>query len=202
MARYLPSRPHDPADGFHGGDGAPSQASVGGFWQWAFSNFADNTIRGILAEYLVGAALGCPMDVPRNPWADFDLLTPDGIKVEVKASGRVQSWDSRGSAVVFSGLKGQAVTGDGAAYEGRRQFRADVYVFALQTATHPGDLRPLDLGQWAFWVIPRPVLQELDQRSISLSRVERLGTPATYATLRETVLACHAAASQDAPALV
>lgn len=74
-----------------------------GDWRWAFSNFADYTVRGILAEFLVGTALGCDMTVPRDPWAGYDLLTPEGVRI----SGRVQSWDHRGSGTKLSGLMGQ-----------------------------------------------------------------------------------------------
>lgn len=34
-----------------------------------------NTLR------VVGAALGCDMIVPRDPWGDFDLLTSKGVRV-------------------------------------------------------------------------------------------------------------------------
>ncbi|HJV21587.1 MAG TPA: hypothetical protein VJ570_02770 [Holophagaceae bacterium] len=190
MARYLPTRPHAALDAF-GFAGSPHPvATVGGFWQWAFSNFADNTVRGILAEYLVGTALGCDMSIPRDPWDDYDLLTPDGIRVEVKTTGRVQSWHSRNASPSFGGLKGRRTTADGASSEGQRAFRADVYVFALQTADSPEELRPLDLGQWRFWVVPRSLLARLDQRSIRLSRVMSLGREATFHTLPSVVLDC------------
>lgn len=191
MARYLPTSPHDPTECFRLDERQNSTASVGGFWQWAFSNFADNTIRGILAEYIIGTALGCNMGIPRDPWGNFDLLMPENIRVEVKASGRVQSWDSRGSKPTFSGLKGRSTTADGAAYQGSRELRADVYVFALQTVNIPEEFRPLDLGQWRFWVISRQTLEELNQQSISLPRVIQLGKESTYKTLRKIVIACY-----------
>lgn len=202
MARYRPPKPHHPDEPFCLEAQPLNDICVGGFWQWAFSNFADNTIRGILAEYLIGSALKCDMSIPRDPWGNFDLLTPEDIRVEVKASGRVQSWDSRGSKPVFSGLKGQLATADGASYEGPQEFRADVYVFALQTAEAPEEFRPLDLDQWRFWIISQQRLEALNQKSIGLSRVEKLGKESSHQTLRQNVssIFCEAK-SQKAPKL-
>ena len=52
----------------------------------------DNAERGALAEYLVACALGVADNVRVN-WDKYDLLSPEGIAVEVKSSGYLQSWD-------------------------------------------------------------------------------------------------------------
>ncbi|RZL83050.1 MAG: hypothetical protein EOP32_08970 [Rhodococcus sp. (in: high G+C Gram-positive bacteria)] len=39
--------------------GQPLPARLEGFWSWSCSNLLDNALRGRLAEYLVGIALGC-----------------------------------------------------------------------------------------------------------------------------------------------
>ena len=46
----------------------------------------DNAERGALAEYLVACALGGGEGVRVN-WDKYDLLSPEGIAVEVKSSG-------------------------------------------------------------------------------------------------------------------
>ena len=56
------------------------------FWRWAYSDLMGNAERGILAEYLVACALGLEKE-PRISWRKYDLLTADGIAIEVKASG-------------------------------------------------------------------------------------------------------------------
>ena len=61
------------------------------YWRWAGSDLLSNTSRGILAEFLVGSALGMTEEV-RTEWGLYDLLTPAGIKVEVKNSAYIQSW--------------------------------------------------------------------------------------------------------------
>lgn len=52
----------------------------------------DNAERGALAEYLVACALEVNDNVRVN-WDKYDLLSPEGIAVEVKSSGYLQSWD-------------------------------------------------------------------------------------------------------------
>ena len=66
-------------------------ATVVDFWRWAFSDLRDNTARGVLAEFLVASALG-RTDTRRKGWDNFDVQTATGVRVEVKASGYLQSW--------------------------------------------------------------------------------------------------------------
>lgn len=46
----------------------------------------DNALRGVLAEYLVGLALGGPERDARVEWDAYDLTGPDGVKIEVKSA--------------------------------------------------------------------------------------------------------------------
>ncbi|WP_432794029.1 hypothetical protein [Rhodococcus ruber] len=39
------------------------------FWAWAYSDLLGNAMRGVLAEYLVGTALGCVHGRTRPPAA-------------------------------------------------------------------------------------------------------------------------------------
>lgn len=66
--------------------------SVMGLWQWTSSNLFDNTMRGMLAEYMVATALGATEYGIRTEWDAFDLVTENGIKVEIKSSAFLQSW--------------------------------------------------------------------------------------------------------------
>lgn len=73
------------------------------FYRWAYSDLLNNTTRGILAEYIVGTAIGLKKDAIREEWADYDLLTEDGIKIEVKSSAYIQSWaQKKYSTISFS----------------------------------------------------------------------------------------------------
>ena len=56
-------------------------------------NLVDNRNRGIFAEWLVGQALGAIGEGEvRREWDAYDLAFGE-IKVEVKASGKSQTWN-------------------------------------------------------------------------------------------------------------
>ncbi len=97
-----------------------------------------------------------------------------GIKIEVKSSGYLQSWQqTRPSKIVFSGLMARrwsAETGYGATPE----VRADVFVFAVHTCQDPTANDPLDLEAWQFYVLPATIIRQVDQKSLSLGRVRSL----------------------------
>ncbi len=67
---------------------------IGEFWRWAFGDLKANSIRGVLAEWMVGRILGLPVRKwPCDPWAECDLKTDDGFRIEVKAGGYLQTWE-------------------------------------------------------------------------------------------------------------
>jgi hypothetical protein len=47
----------------NGGRLLGEKAHVLDFWSWAFSDLRQNNVRGHLAEYIVGLALGVPLTV-------------------------------------------------------------------------------------------------------------------------------------------
>ena len=162
----------DPAEAFRQGT-HPLNFSVGEFWQWAFSDLRSNTTRGVLAEFIVARALGLPTSV-RNAWDNYDLLALDQTKVEVKATGRAQSWDQKKSSPpLFTGLKARKWLDD-TSYSPDQQFRADAYVFCLHTAEPGAPYDPLDLSLWKFRVLGRSELVKLNQKSLGLSTLHRL----------------------------
>ncbi|MDO8479647.1 MAG: hypothetical protein Q7W02_26315 [Candidatus Rokubacteria bacterium] len=161
------------------------------FWQWSTSDLVSNVTRGRLAEYVVARALGMASEGVRDEWAAFDLVTPSGIKVEVKSAAHVQSWHQRAlSPVSFVVPKTLAWDADTnvQAREARRQ--ADVYVFALLAHVDKATIDPLDLGQWRFYVLPTSVLdgRSRSQHSITLKSLERLaGLPVEYSRVSDAV---------------
>jgi hypothetical protein len=62
------------------------------FWQWAYSDLLSNTNRGRLAEFIVARALSLGLTDVRIEWDAVDLVTPTGVKVEVKSAAYLQSW--------------------------------------------------------------------------------------------------------------
>jgi hypothetical protein len=158
-------------------------ATLRDFWAWNMSDLRTNTVRSLLAEFLVAQALGATSR-PRVEWDAYDVRTPDGITVEVKSGAYLQAWEqSRLSAITFTGLSGRTWSSQ-QGFSGAPSYNADVYVFAVLTATEHATYDALDLDQWSFWVLPRRVIAQLGQKSIGLARVEALAGPAiTYAEL-------------------
>src|SRR5579884_2642205 len=142
-------------------------ARVRDFWQWAFSDLRDNTLRGAYCEWLVAYLLGVPLDV-RVDWEPFDLRTPEGWRIEVKSAAYQQAWhnpESRPSTISFGRLKSRSWTPDGGLTE-ERCYNADVYIFCLNT-TRPGEpFEALNLDQWEFYVVPVAKLAQYGWRSI------------------------------------
>ncbi|PSJ17499.1 hypothetical protein [Nitrosomonas supralitoralis] len=64
------------------------------FWKWAYSDFMSNALRGVLAEYIIACATGCAHK-SRTEWDAYDLVTEDGLKIEVKSSGYLQTWQQK-----------------------------------------------------------------------------------------------------------
>ncbi len=157
-------------------NGAPLGVFLLSFWQWAGSDLISNAQRGILAEFLVAHALGVDCGV-RTEWDAYDLITDSGIKVEVKASGFVQSWaQEKLSSVGFDiapKLSWDASTNTSATEAARP---ADVYVFAVHAHIDQASIDPLNVNQWEFYVLATPVLDQEcgGQKRISLGTLQRL----------------------------
>lgn len=147
------------------------------FWEWAFSDFLSNSLRGVLAEYIVATAVGCTHR-PRVEWDAVDLETSDGLKIEVKSAAYLQSWaQSRPSDIRFDIAPrkgGHSATNTSASAASRG---ADIYVFCLFTATDRAQANPRDLSQWQFLACTAQFLTDNfgNQKSIALSMLERAG---------------------------
>jgi hypothetical protein len=151
-----------------------SDQSVLDFWRWGFSDLRTNIVRGILAEFLIASAVGDPSPL-RRAWDNFDVTTPTGIRVEVKSSAYLQSWNQRRvSSIVFTGLTGSSWSDETANYGGVRELRADVYVFAIHTCQEPDQYDALDLSHWDFRVLGVSALREYGHRSITKRLLDRI----------------------------
>ena len=157
--------------------GKLSQATIGDYWQWAYSDIIGNTDRGALAEFIVARALGTTAQV-RNGWAPYDLETPTEIRVEVKSSAYLQSWfQKRPSSPGFGIRKTLAWDPATNEYDREKRRHADVYVFCL--LAHQEDkatLNPLDLAQWEFYVVATSELDRAfgERGGVSISKVREL----------------------------
>lgn len=170
--------------------GAALNFNVLSFWQWSASDLVSNTLRGILAEYLVAQAVAAAQGV-REEWAPYDLRTPEGITIEVKSAAYIQTWhQERLSPVVFSCAKTRAWEPQTGSYEDEPRRQAEVYVFALLAHQEQATLDPLDLDQWEFYVVPTAVLdaRKRSQHSITLPSLKVLhGEPLRFGGIADAV---------------
>lgn len=180
------------------GDEPLGAGTVQEFWAWALGDLRMNTARGYLVEFLVAQALGdrSPFRVEWGPW---DVKAADDTLVEVKATGRLQSWASKKLSTPSWSFKSvradrvwSAAIGDYVAVDPGS--RVHVWVFALQTAEDPERYDPVNIDQWEFRVIPHRHLLACGQASAGLSFFKHRGIePVTYDELASAVAAARAA---------
>ena len=185
----IPSRCLSGREALTAPDGKPI-GCVTDFWRWAHSNLTDNTERGILAEYFVARAMGADR-AARTNWEPYDLLAED-IRIEVKASGYIQSWGQKElSRIKFGIPKTAAWNQDTGQYEGGKTRHADVYVFCLLNHRAQESLNPLDLSQWEFYVVPTKVINEryANRKHVTLKSLQAAGIlPVPFEGIRSAVL--------------
>lgn len=160
------------------------------FWQWAFSNVMSNAERGVFAEWLVAKAVGAA-DKTRVEWDKCDIITSDGLKIEVKSSGYLQSWSqSKLSNIIFSVGETRGWDSENNTYESEKKRQADIYVFCVHKHQEISTANPLDISQWDFYVIRTDKLNEnlKSQKTVSLSKLIKIGAVLSdYHNLKGTI---------------
>lgn len=147
------------------------------FWMWAHSDLIGNAQRGILAEYIVGMALDANCKT-RTEWDSYDILTAEGVKIEVKSSAYIQTWGQKEYSKISFGIQPTfAWDNVSNTYETIKRRQADFYVFCIHKHKDQETINPLDLLQWDFYVLATKVLNEKmpNQKTITLSRLKALG---------------------------
>lgn len=173
-------------------DGEALGVNVQDFWRWSASDLLSNATRGRFAEFIVAKALGIAFDEVRDEWGAFDLISAEGIKIEVKSAAYIQSWHQvKMSTISFRVPKTRAWNPDTNKQETEARRQADVYVFALLAHTDQGTIDPLNVNQWHFYVLPTVELDSRtrSQHSITLKSLATLtGGEVSYQRLREQVI--------------
>ncbi len=164
------------------------------FLTWAFPKLLDNTLRGIVAEYIVATALNLT-DQPREEWAPYDLTAPNGLRIEVKSSAYLQSWaQSKPSAIRFGIARTRAWNVNTGLYDQEVKRQSDVYVFCVFTERDPAKPNPLDTEKWEFYIVPTQLMNERlgAQKTIGLASLKLLaGNAVRFAALAQAVQAMH-----------
>jgi len=179
MAKRFPSLPRLPREGtdrFHLGS-SDAGFALESFWRWANSDLVVNTNRGLLAEYLVSRALG-EREPVRDAWRPYDVLSSDGISVEVKSASYFQAWaQDRHTDISFQISPTRSWDPDTGRFGEEKKRQARVYVFCLLAHRVRETLDPMDLSHWVFYAVPTALLDDRcgSQDSITLARLEGFG---------------------------
>lgn len=161
-------------------DGVPTGATALDFWRWAASDLLSNASRGLLAEFLVRQAIGGSAIDVRREWDRYDIVSPDGVRIEVKSAAYLQRWAQRKlSTISFRTRPTFGWSADEGASDLERRWQADVWVFALLFHTDKATVDPLNVRHWRFYVLPTQVLaaRTRSQHSITLPSLEKLCGP-------------------------
>ncbi len=171
-------------------NGIEIDMSVSDFWQWAASDLISNAMRGILAEYIVASALGLTGGL-RTEWDAFDLITENGVKIEVKSSAYLQSWhQAKLSSIKFGIQPTNGWDSSTNQVSSKRIRQADIYIFCVLTHKDQNTVDPLNMDQWEFYLLRSTVLDEAcpTQKTIGLSSLIKLDPLfAKYADLNSTI---------------
>ena len=166
-------------------------AKLKDFWQWAYSDLIGNAERGAVAEFIVATALGIEK-TERVSWDKFDLLSKEGIKIEVKTSGFIQTWEQKKLSKPVFGiaptLGWNSITNT---YDNTKMRQSDVYVFCVHKHTDQDTIDPLDTRQWDFYVLSTSRLNEVygEQKTATLDSLIRVGaTSCQYEMLYRKIL--------------
>jgi hypothetical protein len=180
--------------------GAVAGMTVLDFWRWSSSELAGNTLRGVLAEFLVAHALGID-EGHRTEWAPADIETPEGVRIEVKSASYQQVWaQARPSPIRFRIAPARRWEAQVGTYEAAPRRQAHVYVFAILGRSEEHSAEPLHLDDWEFLVLPtwRLTKRVGDQKTIGLKSLLSLGPSRVgYAGLAECIRSVQAEAMDE-----
>ena len=170
--------------------GQPTGVDLLSFWQWSSSDLVSNSLRGVLAEYIVASTLGCHAGV-RTEWDAYDLKTESGIRIEVKSAAYLQSWaQPKFSDITFSVKPAYGWDAESNSRSKVKIRASHVYVFCILTHKDKATVNPLNMDQWIFYCIHTSDLDKAigPQKSISLSRLMKLQPKtASYPELAEVI---------------
>lgn len=167
-------------------------STIQDFWSWAYSNLTSNTQRGTYAEYLVSIALDAKAPT-KTDWGPYDVLSSEGIRVEVKSSAYLQAWKQDDiSKIVFGINQSHKYDYNSSAYNYDAELvrQADVYVFCVETCQNRNELNERDLSQWDFYVISSAQINKKlgAHKTVTLSKLVKIGAMKTsFSNLKQAV---------------
>jgi len=164
------------------------------FWSWSSSNLLSNATRGKFAEFIVAIAMNVNLFFVREEWGEYDLIAMDNnkmdtIKIEVKSSSYLQTWEQNGYSKIIFSIKRRGNTSVRTKKEELKR-PSDVYVFCLLNHKDKDTVNPLNMDQWLFYVVSTKKINNdfRERSSISLQTLEKIVDGIKYSELREKIL--------------
>jgi hypothetical protein len=154
------------------------------FWRWSVSDILSNATRGRFAEFIIATSTNIDIaKTVRDEWGPYDLITTEGIKLEVKSAAYLQSWEQKILSKISFSTK---LTYNWDDKENKRsliaQRQADIYVFCLLKHGDKQTINPLNLSHWEFYVLATKQLNDYtrSQHSITLNSLKKLTRAICY----------------------
>jgi len=167
--------------------GVPYEYTLLDFWSWAFSDILTNTMRGIIAEFIIATALNIDIKKPRDGWLKFDLMYRN-FGIEVKSASYHQRWyQDKFSIISFNIQKRRAWDANTNKFETISRRQADIYVLTLLAEKDRDKVNPLNIDQWQFWVVEKSFFdnRKRSQHSITYnSLLKEIGEPISYSDIK------------------
>ncbi len=135
-----------------------------------------NALRGVLAEFIVASTIDI-LDKAREEWDAYDLKTKNGLKIEIKSSSYLQSWEQTKLSKIIFGIQ---PTSDWDSSTNKRKSekirQSDIYIFCVLAHKDKNSVDPLNLSQWDFYILETKILNEKVkiQKTITLSSLLKL----------------------------
>ena len=181
---------HKSGEEFFHIEGEPLNENLLSFWQWSSSDLVSNTMRGILAEYIVASALG-ENHSHRTEWDAYDIKTKEGIKIEVKSGAFIQTWHQKKLSSIQFNIRPTVCWNSQTNTRSSEVMRqADIYVFCLLIHKEQDTIDPLNMNQWQFYILSSDELNRTlgAQKTVVLSSLLRLNPiTATYSELPSAI---------------
>jgi RNase adaptor protein for sRNA GlmZ degradation len=169
-------------------NGVTTQYALIDFWRWNSSNILSNATRGRLAEFIVSTSIEISPERVREEWDAFDLVSREGIKIEVKSAAYIQSWQQKTLSVISFRIKpARYWDKETNTFQGEPERHADVYVFCHLKHKDKNTIDPLKMEQWNFYIVPTYRLNERSQNSINLNSLKQLTDPVMYGDLKDEI---------------
>jgi hypothetical protein len=144
--------------------------------------FTTNKWRDLVAEIIIGAALGSQWHWRPEDWVDWDFEHIDGTMLAVRQYAACSDWQqpgSKASRCTFD-IAPSAGYWQAGCWIARRHRPAHIYVFAYHPRTDEA-ADHCDPTQWEFYVVPTAILPPDDE--IDLARVRDLSSHFIFAEI-------------------